>query len=86
MSEKLKAALEKYGDEIVTFCEYYKYHFTYDNERILVDVGGDASDIYRADLRNEMKLKDLWSAAGGEYSSLKISGEEIYGYVWSPKS
>lgn len=60
----MKDLLEKYKNEEVTFKGYYKYTFTYGNEKIDVSCGNDGSDIYKADLSPTMKLKDLIAECG----------------------
>lgn len=47
--------LEKYGDVKLKFFRYYKYTFTFsalleDNSHLIVNIGGDSSDIYRLDV------------------------------------
>jgi hypothetical protein len=45
-----KDFIEKYGDEKVRFASYYKYGFAFrgvDNDKLLVQYGGDHDDIYR---------------------------------------
>ena len=50
-----KEFYEKYGEEIVSFSNYYKFSFTYegrleDGSIIQVDVGGNSDEIYRMDV------------------------------------
>lgn len=46
--------MNKYGDVEVKFSSYYKYTFTFTGEFdggvVIVDVGGDSSDIYRMEV------------------------------------
>lgn len=46
--------MNKYGDVDVKFSSYYKYTFTFTGEFdggvVLVEVGGDSSDIYRMEV------------------------------------
>lgn len=47
--------IEKYGDVVVTFSSYYKYRFRYSGVlkngcTIIVEIGGDANDIYRMEV------------------------------------
>jgi hypothetical protein len=58
--------IETYGDIVVTFSSYYKYCFRYaatleNGNRLIVEVGGDASDIYRMEVYNNesFTIEDL---------------------------
>lgn len=47
--------LKKYGKELVSFSNYYKYTFTFsgvtaDGTHIIVCTGGNADDIYRSEV------------------------------------
>lgn len=46
--------MDKYGNVEVKFSSYYKYTFTFTGEFdggvVVVDVGGDSSDIYRMEV------------------------------------
>ena len=40
--------LEKYGNEKVKFKSYYKYNFTFSNEKgLIICFGGNSDDIYK---------------------------------------
>ena len=48
---KQEEFIKKYGEEKVKFSSYYKYSFTFKNEKGLsISVGGDSDDIYRFDV------------------------------------
>lgn len=52
--------IEKYGDVLVEFSNYYKFTFTYiatlpDGASITVDMGGDSAEIYRHEVVPNLK-------------------------------
>jgi len=51
--------IEKYGEEEIKFSSYYKYSFTFKNEKLAVGYGGDHDDIYRLEVNTEpIKVKE----------------------------
>ena len=52
---------EKYIDVVLKFSSYYKYTFTFsgiaeDGANIVVNVGGDSSEIYRYEVSNDSSM------------------------------
>lgn len=64
----------KYGDESVTFAEYYKYTFYFratlsDGRMLVVGYGGDSDQIYRFSVKavDSVKVSDLMPCMGSIY-------------------
>lgn len=68
---KYEDFIEKYGDIVVTFSSYYKYCFRYaavleNSNRLIVEIGGDTTDIYRMEVYNNesLTIRDLEPISG----------------------
>jgi len=71
-----KKFIEKHGEEEVKFSSYYKYSFTFKNEKLAVGCGGSHDDIYRLEVNAEpIKIKNI------DLTWAKI-GEEFYSFTW----
>lgn len=77
--------LNKYGDVLVTFTDYYKYAFRFsadldDGSRLVVEVGGDADEIYRMTVDTKPHTaRVLEPYAGSVYKDGEIV-ESFYDY------
>lgn len=71
MTDEQKKLVNKYENEVLSFIGYYKYSFTYGNDKVRVEVGGDSGDIYRSDLRASMTLKSLINECGDEFLTIR---------------
>ena len=74
-----KEFLEKYGEETVKFDSYYKYTFTFTNDKGLsINCGGDASDIYKFDIEvdKEYTVAQLYP------NSAYLNGECLLSEYW----
>ena len=78
--------IAKYGDVKVTFDCYYKYTFSFsgtcDNGHlVLVDVGGDSSDIYNIGVNSDpIAIKNLGIASGEVKNNGNIVDSFYVGY------
>ena len=81
--------MEKYGQVIVEFSDYYKFTFRYVNVRmaseggtISVEFGGNAEDIYRHDLSSNERIKvvDLEPFSGTVRDAGGNVVDEFYDY------
>jgi len=63
--------MKKYGEEEVTFVSYYKYSFTFKNDKLVVGCGGSPDDIYRLAVDTKpIKVKEIeptWARIDGEF-------------------
>ena len=77
--------LEQYGDVLVNFTSYYKYTFTFtggidddDGNFIVVNVGGDSSDIYRMTVNADAELTvsslDIYSGTVYDKTGINLGG------------
>ncbi len=76
-----------YKDVVFDFISYYKYMFTYSyigtepktNRAVIVvvNIGGDSADIYRADMKVSMTWDSLWHEAGSEFTNVTIRTTNI---------
>lgn len=57
--KKAKTLYEKYKNQTVKFRDYWKYEFTYENDEVVITVGGNPDDIYRASYNAEQTVKSL---------------------------
>jgi hypothetical protein len=67
--------IEKYGEEKVIFSSYYKYSFSFRNDKgITVHFGGDSDTIYKFEVEagKEYKISEL------EPDSVYVNGEIVY--------
>ena len=78
--------MDKYGDVVVTFSNYYKYTFNYkaelpDGSLLVVSYGGNSEDIYRHEVgaNSPEVVKTLAPYAGSVYRDGKES-ESFYDY------
>lgn len=81
--------IEKYGDILVTFTDYYKYTFTFkgttrDGKTIVVDVGTDSDSIYRfevaAGVPKTIRDLDPYSGQVVESTDPYRMGDSFYEY------
>lgn len=64
--KKVNELLEKYKDEPLRFKSYFKYDFEYEGDGILVVLGGNADDIYRANLSLHETVSSIREVIGDE--------------------
>ncbi|MCW7076413.1 MAG: hypothetical protein OCU18_03865 [Candidatus Syntrophoarchaeum sp.] len=69
--------IEKYGEEEVKFVSYYKYSFTFENEKLAVGCGESHHDIYKLEVdTSPIKVKEIKPVSWAEV------GKEFYSFAW----
>lgn len=61
--KNLNELLTKFGNKEANFVNFYKYHFTYvyeeDDIKIEIEIGGNASEIYRWEMNQKVLISNL---------------------------